>query len=215
MTNVKVDRRTVYSQEEIDMMLQKAAEIDNVYYALRSQALVSLFKTGKRRGEVGTIEDRDVREERGFIFVTFRLEKKRVKTQVLVTKKFPISSRYAQHILNYRKYLKEHYPKTKYLFPSIRSVFGMTLAVSDTDHLSGRQVLNLIKELNPNGWCHLFRETRGAEIVKKDEEQKQLSIFTVYRGQQGLDLERETTAWHYIKRYATEVIGEGEEETIT
>ncbi len=214
MTNVKVDRRTVYSQEEIDMMLQKASEIDNEYYALRSQALVSLFMTGKRRGEVGTLEGRDLREERGFVFITFRLEKKRTKTQVLVTKKFPIASRYGQHILKYRQYLKEHYPKAKYFFPSVRNVFGMTLAVSETEHLSGRQILNIIKDLNPEGWCHLFRETRGAEIVKADEEKKQLSILTVYRVQGSLDLEKEDTAWHYIKRYATELIGAEEAETI-
>lgn len=197
------------------MMLQKAAKITNQFYAFRSQALVSLFMTGKRRGEVCVLEVRDLQEQADYLRVTFRLEKKRRKTQVSVTKSFPLASQYAQHILTYKHYLKEHYPKVKYLFPSIRSVFGTMLAVSDSEHLSGRQILNIIKALNPNGWCHLFRETRGAAIVKRDEEKRQLSVFTVYRVQHGLDLERETTAWHYIKRYATEVIGESGEEAIT
>lgn len=208
MTNVKVQRKDVYSQQELEEMFSNAAKIVNDYFALRAAALISLFKTGKRRGEVAGLEITDVKEENNYLFVTFRLEKKRRKALVLVTKRFPLSSRYAQHILRYRNHMTENHPKCKYLFPSIRAVFGMHLAFSDTTHLTGRQVLNIIKGLNQNGWCHLFRETRGAEIVKKDEQTKQLSIFTVYKVKHGLDLERETTAWHYINRYATEVVGD-------
>jgi len=113
--------------------------------------------------------------------------------------------------MEYWKYMNKNYPDCKYFFPSVRSVFGEALAISRDRHLSGRQILRIIKQLDENAWCHLFRETRGADVVRADERKGRLSIFTVYRVKHALDLEREATAWNYINRYATETI-EGEEE---
>ena len=62
-------------------------------------------------------------------------------------------------------------------------------------------------------WCHLLRETRAADIVRKDEEKTgEASVMTVYRVQRALDLEETQTAWRYINRYATEFIETEDEE---
>jgi len=110
--------------------------------------------------------------------------------------------------------MKQHHPECKFLFPSVRSIFGQALFFYQDKPLSGRQILRIIKQLNPKAWCHLFRETRGAEVVRADEKRLgEASLMTVYRVKRALDLEREATAWNYISRYATETI-EVEEESI-
>ena len=67
-------------------------------------------------------------------------------------------------------------------------------------HLSGRQLLRLIKPLNENAWLHLFRETKGAEIARE----KGRTIDAVYSVRETLDLENETTAYRYVRRYAVQ-----------
>ena len=129
------------------------------------------------------------------------------------TKRFQGKSRYAQYIMEYLAYMKEHHAECKWLFPSGRCIFGVGYTFNYKRHLSGRQVLRIIQILNPKAWFHLFRETRGADIVRADERKYgEAKLLTVYRVKRALDLEREETAWRYINRYATETI-ETEEET--
>jgi len=208
MTNVKVDRKDVLSPREVEAMLERANETGNEYFRLRAKAVVSLFKTGKRRAEISSLEVKDLKVEAGYLYVTFSVVKKRKKNVVTTrrTKRFPLTSVYSQHILAYWEYMKKNHPNCKYLFPSVHNVFGLDLAFSLDQHLSGRQILRIVKALNPNAWCHLFRESRGAEVVQADERKEGVSIFTVYRVKHALDLEKETTAWNYINRYATETI---------
>ena len=197
-------------------MLKKADKIKNKYFRLRSKALVSIFKTGKRRAAISTLEIDDLEVRGNYLYITFTVVKKRKKNVLATrrTKRFHSESRYAQYILEYHKYMKEFHPHSKHLFPSTHSVFGHALAISHDKHLSGRQILRIIKQLNPKAWCHLFRETRGAEVVRADEKRLgEASILTVYRVKRALDLETVQTAWSYIDRYATETI-EAEEDEI-
>jgi len=218
MTNVdkelKESRKGVISSEEMKDMLAKADKLDLEFFRLRAKALIGLFRTGKRRAEVSTLEISDLIIEGGFLSITFTTVKKR-KTKVLAvrrTKRFSLKNRYAQYIMEYWEFMQKQHPECKYLFPSTRSFFGEGLIFYKERHLSGRQILRIIKQLNPRAWCHLFRETRGAEVVRADEKRLgEASLMTVYRVQRALDLEREATAWNYINRYATETI-EPEEE---
>lgn len=209
MTNSKTQRKGVLSNKEIDRMLKKAETLKSEYFRLRAKALVSIFKTGKRRASVSTLEMDDLEVKDDFLYITFTVVKKRKKNVLSKrrTKRFPSASRYSHFIVEYWEYLKQHHPDCEYFFPSTRSVFGQALAFYKDKHLSGRQILRIIKELNEKAWCHLFRETRGAEIVRADEKRLgEASILTVYRVKRALDLEKETTAWNYINRYATETI---------
>ena len=217
MTNVKVQRKDVLSQKEIDAMLQKADKLKPKYFSLRAKALVSLFIPGKRRAEVGSLEPTDIETDENYLYITYTVVKKR-KKNVLATrrrKRLSLNSKYAQYIMEYLNYMKEKHPECKWLFPSGRSVFGSTYVFDYKKHLDGRQLLRIIKQLNPKAWCHLFRETRGADIIRADERKHgEASILTVYRVKRALDLEREATAWRYINRYATETIEAEEDLTV-
>jgi hypothetical protein len=95
--------------------------------------------------------------------------------------------------------LEQYYPETEWLFSSGRSVFG-NYFIEPLKHLSGRQLLNLIKPLNRSAWLHLFRETKGAEIAKELGR----NLTAVYEVRETLDLEKEETAYRYVRRYAVQ-----------
>jgi integrase len=116
------------------------------------------------------------------------------------TKSVDVTDKYAQLILEYLDYLNVHYPEAKYVFPSGTELFGTSYMIFPDQHLSGRQLLRLIKPLNENAWLHLFRETKGAEIARA----KGRTIDAVYEVKETLDLENEETAYRYIRRYAVQ-----------
>jgi integrase len=104
-------------------------------------------------------------------------EEKRVKS-------VDVTDKYAQVILEYLEFLEREYPEVKYLFPSGKSVFGDSSMVFENEHLSGRQLLNLVKPLNPDVWLHLFRETKGAEVAKAECGTLQLELWLQLKPEQ-------------------------------
>lgn len=204
MTNVKVDRKSVISLEEIEKMFSQANELKSEYQTLRAKALASIFyKTGKRREEVATLEMSDVVVRSKHLSLTFTVVKKRKKNVSSRRREKAISLQdaFADPIIKYYNNMQENHPKSRYLFPSIKSVFGHTVAFDYNNHLSGRQILRIIKQLDPQSWCHLFRETMGATIVREDP-----SIIAPFKVMQRLDLESYQTAFNYMRRYAVDVI---------
>lgn len=125
----------------------------------------------------------------------------RVKDERAI-KKTPINSPYCRAILEYLAYLNRENPKGKWLFPSGRCVFGESYIIENVNHLSGRQLLRIIKPLNPTAWLHLFRETKGADIAIEGGR----NLNTVYEVRDTLDLENEETAYRYIRRYAAQEV---------
>ena len=208
MTNVQVQRKDVLSPEEVDASLDRADELDP-YSRLRAKALLSIFyKTGKRRREVATLELDDLERKDDQLSITFTVVKKRKGHTVTKrrTKLISLDDPFAQHIIDYLEYMTEKHPNCRYLFPSTRSVFGAALHFYENKHISGRQVLRIMKSLNPECWCHLFRETVGAKIVRSDP-----TIMAPFRVMRRLDLESHVTAFRYMQRYASDVI-ESEEK---
>jgi len=204
MTNVKVERKDVISDKEFEETVAKADKLDREYFRLRAKALLGLFaRTGKRRQEVGWLEPDDLAVKGDKLSVTFTVVKKRKKSVISKRreKQIPLSDPCAQYIVEYWEWMKKHHPECKYLFPSIRSMFGIDLFFHKDRHLSGRHILRIVKELNPRLWCHLFRETVGAEVVRSDQ-----SLIGVFKVMMRLDLEKETTAWNYVRRFAVDVI---------
>jgi integrase len=110
-----------------------------------------------------------------------------------------LNDKYATYILQYLAYLKNHYPESNYLFPSGMTVFGETYIIFPDAPLSGSQLLRIVKSLNRTAWLHLFRETAGAQIAKE----KGRTLDAVYEVKDCLDLESESTAYHYVRRYAS------------
>ena len=208
MTFVKVQRKDVLSQKELEDMIKRADSLKCEYFRLRAKALIALFASGKRREEVATLTMDDLYVNGEFLYVRFTVVKKR-KKQVITKvreKKYPLNNMFTQFILDYWHWMQKHHPECKYLFPSVTNVFGRALAFHKDKHLTGRQILNIIKDLNPKAWCHLFRETRAANVIRADQAKGRLDIFTVYKVMFSLDLERESTAWNYIRRYASEIV---------
>jgi integrase len=122
-------------------------------------------------------------------------------------KKYSVKDRYIKYVLTYLDYLRKQYPKAEYLFPSGQSFFGDYI-VYETQHLNGRGLLRIIKQLDSTAWVHLFRDGKGAEIAQRYPQ----SISAIAHVRDGLDLEKEDTAYHYVRRFsAQEVEGEIEE----
>jgi hypothetical protein len=115
-------------------------------------------------------------------------------------KSIGLEDKYARFIMEYASFMDQHYNQAVYLFPSGMSVFGQSYLIFPNEHLSGRQLLRLIKPLNETAWLHLFRETKGAEIAKEHGR----TLTSIYEVKDTLDLEREETAYRYVKRYAAQ-----------
>lgn len=120
--------------------------------------------------------------------------------QDLRTKSIDRSDRFARLIIEYMNYMDAKYPHAKFLFPAGMTIFGQTYKIFENEHLSGRQMLRLIKLLNPSAWMHLFRETKGGTIAKAEGR----TLKAVYDVKETLDLENEETAYRYVRRYAVQ-----------
>jgi len=206
MTNpgeLRKNRKDVIGDAEFKAMLVEAAGLP-FYFALRLTALLCLLRlTGKRRGEIVKLETQDFDVQPSLIAVTFTLEKKRRGSVMShrVTKGLPLTDPLTAPILEYLNYLKSLDPVPKFFFPSGHAVFGVGYAIDPDAHLSGRQVLNLVRQVSDMAWPHLFRETAGAEIIKSDP-----TIIGVFKVKQRLDHEDLKTSMGYLQRYAVDVI---------
>jgi hypothetical protein len=110
------------------------------------------------------------------------------------------SDKYAKYVLDYLAYLDQNTPDAQFLFPSGRTLFGMSYIINPNEHLTGRQLLRIIKTLDPEAWLHLFRETKGAEVAKAHGR----TLTSVYNVKDALDLENEETAYRYVRRFAVQ-----------
>lgn len=207
MTNPSEDSLTRITPGDLAAMLGNCDLIHDEYMRLRAKALLSLFQTGKRRREVASVLMDNVVVKTSGIEVTFYCVKKRkaILSSEPRTKTFPADSKFTEHILNYYEYMTKHHAKSKYFFPSAHNVFG-NLALNNERHLSGQQVYNIVKELHSRVYPHLFRSKKAEGIVIDDQLRQENSVITVYKVMLSLDLEKETTAWNYVKRFSRELI---------
>lgn len=71
-------KRGVISENEFKKMLDRAGEIKNEFYRLRSLAILCILKrTGKRRGELASLKRENVKIEGDKLQICFTLEKKK------------------------------------------------------------------------------------------------------------------------------------------
>jgi hypothetical protein len=117
------------------------------------------------------------------------------------TKKVSCEDYYAKLIIEYLEYLKEKVPNCIFLFPSGKAIFQNYMIIPDK-HLSGRQLLRLIKPLNRKAWLHLFRDHVAAKIARDSGD----TIRSIYEIRDTLDLEKEETAYNYVRRYGIQEV---------
>jgi len=92
-------------------------------------------------------------------------------------------------------------PTPKFFFPRTRRFWGQEFMIMYDEHISGRQVFNLVRATSEKVWVHLFRETCASDIVRADA-----SIIAAYKVQRRLDLERVETGFRYVRRFAADII---------
>lgn len=120
--------------------------------------------------------------------------------QAKAVKAFPLADSLTKNILEYLSYLRSLITVPKFWLPSGRCVFGNYVIVPD-QHLSDREVFNIVRETSETIWPHLFRETVASDIVKQDN-----SIIAAFRVQKRLDLEDMRTGFNYLQRFAKDII---------
>ena len=212
MTNAKVCRKDVPNEEEIQLEIARANKIKNSYFRLRAKATIALLETGKRRSELASLKTDDIWIDSEYLYVRFTVRKKRKKSiRVLQrTKKFRLDSPYAQMILEYVTYLKEKV-KTEYVYPSGHNVFDSYI-INPSEPLKPQEIWRIIKRLNPEDWPHLHRERRAVKVIRYDEKKFGAArLETVYKIRNILDLEREQTAYNYIRRHETQKVEDEDE----
>lgn len=216
LTNVKVKRKDVIGDQEIRDMQAKADQITDTFQKLRAKAVIALLETGKRRSEIASLEILDITEDQTNLYVKFTLRKKRKKSLNLLqrTKKYDLTSRYAQDIREYLSFLKQKHPNVKHVFPRAYYVFGHLISLDENKSCNPKEIWRIVKSLNSQDWPHQHRERRAVKVIRKDEERfGETKLETVYRVKKVLDLEREQTAWNYIRRHETQKVEE-EDETV-
>lgn len=107
----------------------------------------------------------------------------------------PLTDKYAKLVFNYYNFMKNNYPTAKFMFPSGKTLFGTNYIIFPDKNLSGRQILNLIKDLDSTVWTHLFRKGKGSEVARKYGR----TLESVFMVKETLDLERQETALRYIE----------------
>jgi hypothetical protein len=117
------------------------------------------------------------------------------------TKSTPLTDKYARLIFNYYLYMQQTYPQSKYLFPSGVQLFNGAYLLRNNKSLKGRQILNIVKELDPNVWMHLFRKLKGSEVARKYGR----TLDSAFQVKTTLDLERTETALRYIEDFVPKV----------
>ena len=208
MTNVRgsklrEERQTVVTEDEFSEAMQKVQQIENEFLRLRAHAVLCLLRlTGKRRGEIAMLPLGNFKVEEGFLNITFILEKKRKGNvlQKLSTKSIPLTDPLTKPILEYVEYLRGFKPMPQFFLPRLKSVFGFTLLLAK-EHISGRQVFNIVRSASETLWPHLFRETVASDVIKQDN-----SIIAAFKVQRRLDLEDIKTGFNYLRRFSADVI---------
>jgi integrase len=114
-------------------------------------------------------------------------------------KQAPLTDKYVKLIVAYFEYMQTKFPKSRFLFPSGYSLFGTETYIVDNDRaLSGRQILNIVKELDPTTWTHLYRKLKGSEVARKYGR----TLDSAFQVKTTLDLERIETALSYVEEFA-------------
>jgi len=120
--------------------------------------------------------------------------------QAKALKAFSLMDPLTQNILKYLDFLHSLNPVPKFWLPSGKNVFGNYIIIPN-QHLSDREVFNIVRDSSETIWPHLFRETVASDIVKQDN-----SIIAAFKVQKRLDLEDMRTGFNYLQRFAKDII---------
>jgi integrase len=195
MTNVlKANKeKPLLTNKELEAMFMKAEALPEGQ-KLRAKATLVFLECGKRRGEIVKLQREDItlNEQRQNLLIAFTLEKKRKKQVVKRTKSLPTTSLYAQAVMKYMQWLETHKPGSRWVYPS---------PFSDR-HANDFLIYRIVKQLDMNDWPHQHRERRAVKVLRADElKYGTANLQTIFKIRDALDLQKEDTAYDYIRRY--------------
>lgn len=156
-------REDVLRRDEMDGMMEKAAGMRNGARLQCIMALLWLF--GKRVSEVVPVRKEDVWTDERYFYGRFIVRRKRRRQTPAVAerylKKIRLDHPYVQrHVLPYLSTL----PEKGYIFPSY----------SAGGHITPRRVEQMIKQINPNAWPHLFRHSLATLMAEQGATEDEL-----------------------------------------
>ncbi|MHA1973253.1 MAG: site-specific integrase [Candidatus Hodarchaeales archaeon] len=203
MTRVLGDRkkRSILSDKEFNKMLTSSRVHNFEFLSYRNPAILCTLRiSGKRREEIAALKYNDLWMDDDYIYFNFILLKKHEEKPPEKVKRTRIDGPLSAPILDYVKYVEKHFEDTPvFLWPSVRNYFGHTYYVELDKGITGRTVYDVVRDAGDscgvNVWPHLFRETVGGNVVKRDP-----SLMGIAKVKNRLDI-TERTAWHYMDRY--------------
>jgi integrase len=203
---IKVQRADVLRKPEIDAMLERAG---GVYMGERLQCIIALaWLFGKRIKEILRLKREDVWTDSRFLYVRFHVEKKPRKREPPIprpyVKKIRLDHPYVPYVLNWISRIGEGYvfqgdtkPRTfrvkaKWIGRDGKPVEKEYEYKIEGGHLSDARVRQLLKQVYPNAWWHLFRESLATHMAEMGATEEELMHW--------FDWSDPKTAHAYVKR---------------
>lgn len=192
-------RSDILRKPEIDEMLGNATTL---YNGKRLQCIIAIaWLFGKRINEILRLKRENIWTDENFLYVRFLVSKKKARKTTPVPKPFVKRIRlehpYTQFVLDHIQKFEEGY-----IFPSygkdriIRVINKETGKLYEYHksggYLSDSRVKQQLKQINPNAWWHLFRESLATYMAERGATEEELMHW--------FDWDRVDTAHQYVKR---------------
>ncbi len=182
MPKIKTRRKDILRKEELNELLEKA---DSYYNGSRIQCLIALlWLFGKRITENLMLKRKDIFIKEGYLYVYFHVKKKHDRKAKPIPRRFlkrkTLRNPYTKFVVQYTEKITD--PEA-YVFPSERSAYG---------YMSRVQAYRIVKQLDPNAWLHLFRESLATKMAEEGASEEELMHW--------FDWDRVDTAHEYVKQ---------------
>lgn len=209
MPKIKAKRGDILRKPEIDDMLEKA---HSLYNGKRLQCIIALaWMFGKRINEILRLKREGIWVEGDYLYVRFLVSKKKERHQTAVPKPFlkriRLEHPYTSYVLGYLEFLEKKKIKKGYIFPSYGKDRTFRVKWKDKEtgeikkvyeyqkeggYLSDARVKQQLKQINPDAWWHLFRESLATYMAEHGATEEDLMHW--------FDWDRVDTAHQYVKR---------------
>lgn len=201
MPKILTRRSDILRKPDIDTMLQKANP--------RMKCVISLaWLFGKRITEIMRLQKTDVWVERDYLFARFHVGKKKGKKDLAVPevylKKIRAEHPYVKSILEWIETIPSGYifpattkpsqvtVNTKYKDKTGQEKIGTYHYTYDGGHLSRVRAYQLLREIDPTIWPHLFRQSLATYMAENGASEEELMHW--------FDWDDIRTAHQYVKR---------------
>ena len=220
MPRLKTEREDVLREQELKEMFGKIEGRDYMigYYKthLFGREIIQSFKFstkmisalmaflwlfGKREIEILTLKKPDVYWDEKFLYTRFHVRKKKKRKQQAVPftylKKITLTNPYVHYILSWVTEIGTN----EYIFPGRsrpkKKIIKMPkktyeYEMKESGYLSPEMAWKIIKFINPQAWCHLFRHSVATQMAEEGATEDELMSW--------FDWDRADTAHKYVSR---------------